>query len=216
MPKDECRTSTLLVATTNPGKVAEIRAILDVLPIELQTLADHPGIPEPEENGATFAQNARLKALYYAEATGLLAVAEDSGLAVDALDGEPGVRSARYDGDSYPEKFANLFAALDRRPSTSSGRPEHMEGRGLYPGPARFVCALALAQGGRILFEAEGRVEGRITRNPRGKNGFGYDPIFFYPPYDRTLAEASTQEKLAVSHRGQAFRKLRDYLQRND
>jgi XTP/dITP diphosphohydrolase len=231
MPKDECRTSTLLVATTNPGKVAEIRAILDVLPIELQTLADHPGIPEPEENGATFAQNARLKALHYAEATGLLAVAEDSGLAVDALDGEPGVRSARYDGDSYPEKFANLFAALDRRPSTlrepqgrpersrgttSSGRPEHMEGRGLYPGPARFVCALALAQGGRILFEAEGRVEGRITRDPRGKNGFGYDPIFFYPPYDRTLAEASTQEKLAVSHRGQAFRKLRDYLQRND
>jgi XTP/dITP diphosphohydrolase len=189
---------TVLVATTNPGKVAEIRAILDPLPIELQTLGEHSGIPEPEENGATFAQNARLKALYYAEATGLLAVAEDSGLAIDALDGEPGVRSARYDGETYPEKFANLFAALDRRGATDS--------------TARFVCALALARDGRILFEAEGRVEGQITREPRGQNGFGYDPIFFYPPYGRTLAEASTEEKLAVSHRGQAFRKLRDYL----
>jgi XTP/dITP diphosphohydrolase len=189
---------TVLVATTNPGKVAEIRAILDPLPIELQTLGEHSGIPEPKENGATFAQNARLKALYYAEATGLLAVAEDSGLAIDALDGEPGVRSARYDGETYPEKFANLFAALDRRGATDS--------------TARFVCALALARDGRILFEAEGRVEGQITREPRGQNGFGYDPIFFYPPYGRTLAEASTEEKLAVSHRGQAFRKLRDYL----
>jgi XTP/dITP diphosphohydrolase len=196
MPKVEGR--TLLVATTNPGKVAEIRDILEAVPIELHTLAEHRGIPEPEENGATFAQNARLKALYYAEATGLLAVAEDSGLAIDALDGEPGVRSARYDGETYPEKFDNLFAALDRRGSTDS--------------TARFVCALALAHDGRILFEAEGRVEGRITREPRGQNGFGYDPIFFYPPYGRTLAEASTPEKLAVSHRGQAFRKLRDYL----
>jgi XTP/dITP diphosphohydrolase len=188
----------LLVATTNPGKVAEIREILEALPIELETLANHPGIPEPEENGATFAENARLKALYYADATGGLAVAEDSGLAIDALDGEPGVRSARYDGDTYPEKFANLFAALDQRSAGESS--------------ARFVCALALAQGGRILFEADGRVEGRITREPRGQNGFGYDPIFFYPPYGRTLAEASTEEKLAISHRGQAFRKLRDYL----
>jgi XTP/dITP diphosphohydrolase len=190
---------TLLIATTNPGKVREIREILDPLPIELETLVGHPGIAEPDENGATFAENARLKALHYAAATGLLVVAEDSGLAIDALDGEPGVRSARYDGDTYPEKFANLFAALDRS--------------GVRDSAARFVCALALARDGRILFEAEGRVEGRITRDPRGQNGFGYDPIFFYPPYGRTLAEASTEEKLAVSHRGQAFRKLRDFLQ---
>ncbi len=204
--------STLLVATTNPGKLAEIREILDPLPIALETLADLAGIPAPDENGATFAENARLKAVHYAAATGRLVVAEDSGLSIDALDGEPGVRSARYDGDTYPEKFANLFAALDRSPSTSLGRPEHIEGRGVYAGAAYFVCALALADGGRILFEAEGRVEGRITRAPRGRNGFGYDPIFVYPPYGRTLAEASTAEKLAVSHRGQAFRKLREYL----
>lgn len=190
---------TLLVATTNPGKLGEIRAILDSLPIELRTLAEHPGLPEPDENGATFAENARLKALHYAATAGLLTVAEDSGLAIDALDGEPGVRSARYDGDTYPEKFANLFAALDRRGARDSA--------------ARFVCALALARNGRILFEAEGRVEGWITREPRGRNGFGYDPIFVYPPFGRTLAEASTQEKLAVSHRGQAFRRLRDFLQ---
>jgi XTP/dITP diphosphohydrolase len=203
MPKAEGRMpmasrSTLLVATTNPGKLAEIREILDALPIALETLADLAGIPEPDENGATFAENARLKAVHYAAATGRLVVAEDSGLSIDALDGEPGVRSARYDGDTYPEKFANLFAALDRI--------------GAHDSPARFVCALALARDGRILFEAEGRVEGRITREPRGRNGFGYDPIFVYPPYGRTLAEASTAEKLAVSHRGQAFRKLRDYF----
>ncbi|MGH9314854.1 MAG: RdgB/HAM1 family non-canonical purine NTP pyrophosphatase [Vicinamibacterales bacterium] len=204
--------SRLLIATTNPGKLREIRAILSGLPIDLQTLADHPGVPEPEETGATFAENARRKALHYAAAIGLPAVAEDSGLTIDALDGEPGVRSARYDGDTYPEKFANLFAALDRRPSAGSGRPERVEGRGVYDTAARFVCALALADGGRILFEAEGVVEGRITREPRGGNGFGYDPIFLYPPYGRTLAEASTEEKLAVSHRGRAFRKLRDYL----
>jgi XTP/dITP diphosphohydrolase len=196
--------SRLLIATTNPGKLAEIREILGALPIQLETLAGLPDIPEPAETGATFAENARLKALHYAAATGLRTVAEDSGLSIDALDGEPGVRSARYEGDTYPEKFANLFAALDRRSS--------VEGRAV-DSAARFVCALALAAGGRIVFEAEGIVEGRITREPRGENGFGYDPIFLYPPYGRTLAEASIAEKLAVSHRGQAFRKLRAHLE---
>jgi XTP/dITP diphosphohydrolase len=193
--------SRLLVATTNQGKLREIREILVGLPVDLETLADHPGIPVPVEDGATFAANARLKALYYAAATGLRTVADDSGLAIDALDGAPGVHSARYDGDTYPEKFANVFAALDKR----EGRPEPVEGR--------FVCALALAEGERILFEAEGMVEGRITREPRGTNGFGYDPIFVYPPYGRTLAEVTTEEKIAVCHRGRAFRKLRAYLE---
>jgi XTP/dITP diphosphohydrolase len=188
----------LLVATTNAGKLREIRQILDGLPVALETLAEHPGIPEPHETGETFAENARLKALYYAAATGRTVVAEDSGLAVAALDGEPGVRSARYEGATYSEKFANLFAALDRREAPDSA--------------ARFVCALAVAGGNRILFEAEGVVEGRITREPRGENGFGYDPIFFYPPYGRTLADVSTEEKIAVSHRGRAFRELRQYL----
>lgn len=190
----------LLIATTNPGKLREIREILDGLDLDLQTLADHGDVPGVDETGATFPENARLKALHYAAATGIPTVAEDSGLAIDELDGRPGVQSARYAGDSYDEKFANLFAELDRRRAPDS--------------TARFVCALALARGGRVLFETEGMVEGRITREPRGANGFGYDPIFFYPPYGRTLAEVSTAEKLAVSHRGQAFRALRGYLLR--
>jgi XTP/dITP diphosphohydrolase len=189
----------LLVATTNPGKVREIKEILEGLDVELGTLADHPGVPEAEETGSTFAENARMKALHYARATGLTTVAEDSGLAIDALDGAPGIHSARYNGNTYTEKFARLFAELDLRGAAES--------------TARFVCALTLVQDGQVVFETEGTVEGRITREPRGTNGFGYDPIFFYPPYGKTLAQASTDEKLAVSHRGKAFRALREYLQ---
>lgn len=188
----------LLVATTNPGKMREIREVLAGLPVSLETLADHPAVAEPDEDGATFRDNARRKALHYAAATRAPTVAEDSGLEIDALDGEPGVRSARYNGRTYEERFARLYAALDRRGGRQSA--------------ARFVCALALARDGAILFETEAIVEGRIAPAPRGSNGFGYDPIFFYPPYGRTLAEVSTEEKLAVSHRGQVFRRLQEYL----
>ena len=206
----------LLVATTNRGKLAEIRDILGGTPTALATLDDHPGIGEPEETGATFAANARLKALYYAEATGELTVAEDSGLEIDALDGEPGVRSARFNGESYAEKFAAIRRMLAERGADGS--------------TARFVCALALARpsspdgaagrptdppGARaaaVLWEAAGVVEGRVQLPPRGEGGFGYDPIFHYPPYGRTLAEVSPEEKAAVSHRGQAFRQLRRRL----
>lgn len=190
----------LVVATTNPGKLREIQRVLDGAGVELRTLADYPPLPEPEEPGATFAENARLKALYYARATGELTVAEDSGLVIDGLDGEPGVRSARYLGAdaSYPDRFAHIFAELDRR--------------GRRDSPARFICALALARDGRILFETTGTVEGRIAPEPRGTNGFGYDPIFFYPPYGRTLADVDNDRKLAVAHRGIAFRTLREYL----
>ena len=190
----------LLVATTNPGKLREIRRILDGVSVELRTLVDFPAVAEPEETGRTFAENARLKALYYEGAIGLPTVAEDSGLVIDGLDGEPGIHSARYLGleATYPQRFAHIFRDLEAR-----GQPES---------PARFVCALALARGGRIVYEAEGRVEGRIAREPRGANGFGYDPIFFYPPYGRTLAEVEDEEKLAVAHRGVAFRQLKEYL----
>ncbi len=190
----------LVVATTNPGKLREIQRVLDGAGVELRTLADYPPLPEPEEPGATFAENARLKALYYARATGELTVAEDSGLVIDGLDGEPGVRSARYLGAdaSYPDRFAHIFAELDRR--------------GRRDSPARFICALVLARDGRILFETTGTVEGRIAPEPRGTNGFGYDPIFFYPPYGRTLADVDNDRKLAVAHRGIAFRTLREYL----
>ena len=190
--------SRLLVATTNRGKLAEIRDILAGTPTTLATLADHPGIAEPEETGETFAANARLKARYYAEATGELTVAEDSGLEIDALDGEPGVRSARFNGESYADKFAAIRRMLAERGADGS--------------TARFVCALALARPGRVLWEAAGVVEGRVQLPPRGGGGFGYDPIFHYPPYGRTLAEVTPEEKAAVSHRGQAFRQLRRHL----
>lgn len=190
----------LVLATTNPGKIREIRHVLDGIGWELRTLAEYPPVPEPEETGATFFENARLKARYYAAYTGELTVAEDSGLVIDGLGGEPGVNSARYLGDglSYAERFAHISREL--------------EARGTRNSPARFVCALVLARDERILFEAEGRVEGTIAPEPRGTNGFGYDPIFFYPPYGCTLAEVDNERKLAVAHRGHAFRQLREYL----
>ena len=188
----------LLVATTNQDKLTEIRDILAGLPVDLDSLDQYPGIDEPEENGATFAENAIVKATHYSRLTGRLAVAEDSGLEIDALGGAPGVLSARFNGGSYPEKFAAINDLL--------------RGRGLTGSTARFVCALALADGARVVFEATGRVEGRLAAEPRGTAGFGYDPIFLYPPYGRTLAEVSAEEKAAVSHRGQAFRQLRTHF----
>ena len=190
----------LLVATTNPNKVKEIRRVLDGADVEVITLDGWSDLAAPEETGRTFEDNARLKATYYARATGQVTVAEDSGIEIDALGGVPGVESARYAGEetSYPEKFARLYAALDRTGTRDSA--------------ARFVCALAVASPDAILFEARGVVEGRVAQEPAGSGGFGYDPFFFYPPYGRTLGQVSPEEKLAVSHRGQAFRKLREYL----
>lgn len=191
----------LLVATTNTGKLEEIRALLAGVPVQLETLANWPALAAPEESGRTFADNARLKALYYAQATGLPTVAEDSGLEIDALGGAPGVESARFGGlgASYPEKFALIYARLAVAAPRQSG--------------ARFVCALAVAEHGGIAFEATGTIEGSIAAAPRGSGGFGYDPIFYYPPFGCTLAEAG-QRKSEVSHRAAAFKQLRDYLER--
>ena len=194
----------LLVATTNPGKVREIRQLLAGLPLELVTLEAWPNVTPPEETGRTFEENARAKALFYATATGELTVAEDSGLAIDALGGAPGVESARFGGAdlSYAGKFALIYDALRAKRAGP--------GAGQAP-TARFVCAVALAQGDRVLFETRGTVEGQIAPEPRGSGGFGYDPIFFYPPYGQTLAEAG-DHKAAVSHRGEAFRALAAFL----
>lgn len=191
--------TTLVVATTNPDKVREIRQRLAGAPCELRTLAAWPHAQAPDETGTTFDANARAKALYYAAITGELTVAEDSGLEIDAMGGAPGAESARYGGvgATYPEKFALIHAELQARRAPES--------------PARFVCALAVAKGDRVLFEARGTVEGRIAPEPRGLGGFGYDPIFFYPPFGCTLAEAA-ERKAEVSHRGEAFRKLAGYL----
>lgn len=191
----------VLVATTNRNKLREIRTILAGAPVELLGLDAFPDLDEPEEHGTTFAENARAKACYYSMGSGMPAIAEDSGLEVDGLDWEPGVHSARYGGPAaaeYADKFALIFAGL--------------RARGLDGSRARFVCALAVARGNHVLFEARGTIEGELVTPPRGSGGFGYDPIFFYPPLDRTLAELTETEKAVVSHRGQAFRALRAWL----
>jgi XTP/dITP diphosphohydrolase len=192
----------MLLATTNPGKIREIRLVLDGLPLALVTLANLPQIPEPEEPGRTFAENALLKARYYAGATGQPTMAEDSGLEIDVLGGRPGVESARYPGATYPEKFQHLYREL-------AGHPR--------PWTARYVCSVAIIQGSAddLLFRAEGVVEGEIWPEPRGTHGFGYDPIFYYPPYGATFGEVDDERKLAVAHRGRAFRIVRLYLQRH-
>ena len=193
----------MLIATTNPGKIREIRRVLAGLDRPLATLAELPPISEPEETGRTFAANALLKAVYYAQSSGLDTVAEDSGLVIDAIDGRPGVESARYPGATYPDKFRNLYRELSghRRPWT-----------------ARFVCSLAYVaapgpDGCPLLFACEATVEGEVASEPRGEHGFGYDPFFFYPPYGHTLGEATDEQKLAVSHRGAAFRKFREWIE---
>ena len=190
----------LLVATTNRGKLREIERILAGIDFDILTLDRWPAVAAPEETGASFGENARGKALYYAAATGELTVAEDSGLEIDALGGAPGVESARFGGPetTYPEKFRLIYDALRQAGAPTSS--------------ARFVCAVTLARPGAVLFETRGAVEGRIAPEPRGTDGFGYDPIFFYPPFGRTLAEVGVR-KTEVSHRGQAFRALRSYLE---
>jgi XTP/dITP diphosphohydrolase len=208
--------STLVVATTNPGKLREIRRLLGSVPIALHSLSDFAPVVEPEETGRTFAENAMAKAIYYAQHTGVPTVAEDSGLVVDAIGGRPGVESARYPGATYADKFANLYRELSphRRPWR-----------------ARFVCSVAVVDPARVptadrpgpnaerrvptpqpLFTCEATVEGEIAPEPRGAHGFGYDPIFFFPPYGRTFGEVDDQEKLAVAHRGKAFRQLGEWI----
>ena len=188
----------LLVATTNPGKLREIAEILTGAPVELVTLEEYSDIPEPDETGGTFAENARLKALYYAGATGLPSVADDSGLEIDALDNAPGIHSARWHGTDYPVKFRKIYQLLNAR--------------GLDTSDARFVCHIAVADDRGVVYEAEGVVAGRIAPEPAGANGFGYDPIFYYPPFGCTLAQLDPDRKGKVSHRGQAFRALRAHL----
>lgn len=185
----------VLLATTNADKAREIRAIFGDA-FNFVTLRDVAPIDAPEETGTTFGENARLKARYYARMTGLLTLAEDSGLEVDALHGAPGVESARFGGAdaTYPEKFEKLYAAL-----AVSGSADRT---------ARFVCAVALADGDQIVAESCGAVEGAIAPAPRGGSGFGYDPIFYYPPFGCTLAEAG-ERKHDVSHRAAAFRAIK-------
>jgi XTP/dITP diphosphohydrolase len=185
----------LLVATRNPHKMREIRAILRIPRLELVPAGDLPWLPEVEEDGATFEQNAVKKAATLARASGMWAMADDSGLEVPALGGEPGVRSARYAGEpaDYAANNALLLARL----------------RGAADRGARFRCVVALAGPDGRARVAEGRCEGRIAGRARGRGGFGYDPLFVPDGFDRTFAQMKAAEKNRVSHRGRALRAAR-------
>lgn len=187
----------IVLASRNPGKHREIAAVLSPLGIRLESLDSSAPVREIVESGATFKENAKLKASAVARATGEWAVADDSGLSVDALDGAPGVKSARYAGDEadYRANNRKLLAEME-------GVPEEERG-------ARFVCAVALAKpDGEIALTACGEVEGTITREERGAGGFGYDPLFYYAPFEGTFAEAGVERKNEVSHRARALGEL--------
>jgi len=199
--------TTILLATGNRGKFDEIAAEFADMPIRLLSLKDLPPMPEAEESGQTFEENACAKARYYAQRSGLLALADDSGLEVDALGGAPGVISARYAGEPCDDAANN--AKLVRE---LAGVPRERRA-------ARFRCVMALVEpSGEVLATAEGTIEGSILDQPRGQNGFGYDPHFLVPDLGKTTAEVSRQEKNAISHRGKATRamkqKIRDLLNR--
>lgn len=190
----------IVLGSTNRGKLRELEALLGRLPVELRGLDAYPQAEPPEETGETFAENARLKAIGLAAQLGTWVMAEDSGLCVDALGGRPGVRSARFAGPEATDEdnVAKLLAELE--PVEPARRV------------AAFVCAAALAAPEGLLLETQGRCCGRIVRHPRGHNGFGYDPLFFYPDFGATFAEVSAEAKNGVSHRGKAFRALAERL----
>ncbi len=191
----------ILIATTNLGKVKEIRDLVKDLPVMFLALTDVGDVPDVVEDGDTFEENALKKARLIAEATGLATLADDSGLCIDALDGRPGVLSARYAGENATDEEKYLRVLEEMRNVPDDRRS------------ARFVCALAIASpdGREKLFL--GVCDGRITREPRGTGGFGYDPIFYYEEAGCTFAEIDRESKNRVSHRGRALRELAKYLE---
>jgi len=189
---------TVYCATGNPGKLREFRLAAELAGIRVETAPGLAGLPPCEETGATFEANAILKAEHYgAHAPGLL-FADDSGLEVDALGGAPGVYSARFAGTDATDE-ANNRLLLERL-------------RGVRDRTARFVCAIAMVEGACVLQTFRGVVEGHILEEPRGPHGFGYDPLFFYPPFGCSFGEAEPARKLTVSHRGAALRAMFRYL----
>ncbi len=186
----------IVVATKNAHKVEEFRRLLADQDVELLSLADFPGAPDVEENGTTFAENASLKAAAASSYCDAAAFADDSGLEVEALDGRPGVYSSRY-APTDPERIEKLLKELD----------------GVENRRARFVCAIAIAFNGEVLEVFEGEVKGTITLAPRGKDGFGYDPVFLPDGYDKTFAELTGEEKNKISHRANAFAKALEFVE---
>lgn len=191
--------------SSNPGKLREFSLAarqLHAPDLTIERLTKLGEVPPPEENGASFEENAHIKAVYYSEFTTDWAFADDSGLEVDSLGGDPGVFSARYAGPGATDEANNELllrnlAAVGQR-------------------SARFVCVIALAWQGKVLQTFHGEVEGEILRSPRGENGFGYDPLFYYPPFGCSFAELSSEKKFEVSHRGKALRQLVNWLKQEN
>ncbi|OQX24384.1 MAG: Non-canonical purine NTP pyrophosphatase [Desulfobacteraceae bacterium IS3] len=186
----------LVIATRNKGKTSEIRDLLKDFPIEIKNLDDFGPIPQVEEDGTTFEENAYKKASFTARVLGFPAIADDSGLTVDALGGAPGIYSARYAGEHAgdEQRCAKLLKEME----------------GISNRKAAFECVISIAvpTGPALTYEA--RCEGLIAQQPAGSNGFGYDPVFYYPPLGKTFAELTREEKNTVSHRGKALKELRD------
>jgi XTP/dITP diphosphohydrolase len=195
----------ILVASGNPGKLAELKSMLGGN-IKWVGLSDFAPIEEVTEDGANFAENARKKALGYAKATGLWTIADDSGLVVDALGGEPGVKSARFSGEKASDRGLLDSENMEKVLKLLEGVPVRSR-------TARFVCHLCLASPEKVLLETEGKLEGVIAEEKKGENGFGYDPIFLVPELNKTVAELSREEKNSISHRGNAIRKLKPLLE---
>lgn len=195
----------ILIATTNPGKKAELSAMLDA-DVHWLSLSDFPDLKEVIEDGDTFAENARKKALDYAKQTGIWTLADDSGLVIDALGGRPGVNSARFSGAKDKERtlidHKNIAKVLKLMKDVPSEKRT-----------ARFVCSICLASADKILIETQGKLEGIIIDEEKGANGFGYDPIVFVPNMNKTVAQMLPDEKNAISHRGNAIRKLKPLLE---
>jgi XTP/dITP diphosphohydrolase len=191
----------LLLASHNAGKMRELAPLLEGVPVKLRSLAEFKNVPEAEETGATFEENAAIKASFYAQLTGMMTLADDSGLEVAALGGAPGVLSARYAGAdaTYEVKISRLF--------------EEMKRSGVADRGARFVCVVALFElGAESLRFFRGECVGRIAEEPRGTGGFGYDPVFIPNGYENTFAELSPLVKQQISHRALAVLAARDYL----
>ena len=186
----------LVLASRNPGKTREIRELLKDFPIEIKNLDDFGPTPDIEEDGDTFDENAFRKASFTAKVLGLPALADDSGLEVEALGGGPGVHSARYAGPSATddERVAKLLKEMEGKENRA----------------AAFMCVISIAVPSGVALTYEGRCEGVIAEAPAGENGFGYDPIFYYPPMKKTFAQLSAEEKNRVSHRGKALEELKE------
>ena len=188
--------TVIVLATRNAGKVREFQMMLEGYPVEIRGLGDFGPIPEAVEDGATFDDNAYKKALHTAKVLGLPAIADDSGLVVEALDGAPGVYSARYAGEKATDS-GNIAKLLGEMKGKMNRR-------------AAFECVISIAVPSGPALTYEGRCEGEITEEPMGEGGFGYDPVFYYPPLGKTFAEISLEEKNKVSHRGRALAEVRD------